>query len=65
MLGCHYLVCGPSEKVHRHYTIANCMRPDFYRALISGDPIDLSDDDQNHLCLTIKNYGIGLSKTFE
>ena len=63
MLGHHYLVSD--GRVHRHYTIANCMQKEFYEALTNSDALpDMKDEDCNQLCLTIKDYGIGLSKTF-
>ena len=74
MLGKHFLLCDStfrhkSKIIHRHYTIANCMRKEFYDAIliaVQGHPKSntkavknlLNSDDKSDLSLTIKNYNI-------
>jgi len=74
MLGKHFLLCDNSFRhknkiVHRHYTIANCMRKDFYEAISKAVEdqsesnkeavkIILNSDDKSDLSLTIKNYNV-------
>lgn len=41
MLGKHFLLCDSTFRhktkiIHRHYTIANCMRKDFFEAILSA-----------------------------
>ena len=70
MLGQHYLVFSDDIKhknlfIHRHYTIANCMIKKFYDQLcessLSEAPVY---QDSDEVSLSIKNYNVGLSKTF-
>jgi hypothetical protein len=74
MLGKHFLLCDSTFRhktkiIHRHYTIANCMRKDFYEAIIktiqessesNKDALKLvmSSNDKSNLSLTIKNYNV-------
>jgi len=44
-LGKHFLVCSPDYRhqgklIHRHYTIANCMKKSFYDALCNDETMD-------------------------
>lgn len=74
MLGKHFLLCDKTFRednkiIHRHYTIANCMRKEFYETIIKAiqdqsEPNKnavkqiLTTDDKSDLSLTIKNYNV-------
>ena len=71
MMTKHFLIrCMDNEKLYRHYTICNAMRPEIYKMYVdclkadSGDGFDakkLKQQDGNTAMFTIKNYNQGLS----